>query len=442
MIYRFLIIIYLFLSSINCINIELSLDNKNEEELNPFVISLYEPLIEKNKINPIDLFVVYDNSNYMRSRKQNLKEVLFSIFDILDVNDSLSLISFNSACNIELQLTLINNIDKEKFKTSISNYIDKGKFDNPNRNYVSAIKEGVISQIEDIEEDNGRVQSIIFIVSGNNKGGSEPINYLKKLDLERKYDFTMHILSFGNVDRVSNNLVNFAIQRDGSFYAIKDFQNVKKYALNIIGGIKTSKYKMVNISIISNYKLRTFYAQDHLPYYSKSSDYEISFPIFQFIIGKEYTFVFLLNINKKPLIGDRILFVNVAYKDFKGNLYKASKSLRFYNSIYLFNFKKDEYCRVWALTILQKYKNIEKNKDNLEGYNKEINYMKKTCEVYLNANISKTLVKIGEGNKEYKQFYMNGVVSEAFLKKGGTNFWYSNEYQLQLINDENNKKIN
>ena len=432
MIFRNFVICLLFISNIKSININLSLDNKNKDDFYPFIIDLNEPL--RDNYNPIDLFVVFDISKDMDNKKDTLINILKSIIDNLLSDDRLCLIYFDSDSKIYRPLS---SIDNEKFliEDIINNKIYKSKFlfrnenRNYDRNYVSAIK-NLMKEIEkSFVVNNGRVQSVIFIVSGYNTGREDPLKYLRNYENIAQYDFTMHTLCLFDSKELPDDLIDFSQVRDGTLYTFKSNMETQ-YALNIIKALRTTKYKNVNISIKSNYNITKFYGSRYLPYSSEIYKKNIFFPIFQFITGKEYTYVLLLELNKDEIkVGERILFVNINYTDFKGNTYKSSKSLRFYNSINYFTFKKDEYCRVKALEIVDKFKDM---KYNIEEYKKSINNMDEDCNNYLNVKIGEILKEIGE-KSNFTNYNMNGILAEGFLKKGGINFLYSNDYQLGLI---------
>ena len=79
--------------SIKSIDIGLTLGVELLSENHPLIITLKEPLI--NKLNPLDLFVVFDKSSSMEGQNLNiLKSALNLIIDALDSNDLLNLIQY------------------------------------------------------------------------------------------------------------------------------------------------------------------------------------------------------------------------------------------------------------------------------------------------------------------------------------------------------------
>ncbi len=202
--------------------------------------------------------------------------------------------------------------------------------------------------------------------------------------------------------------------------------------------MRTTSYKFVNIEIKSNYDIEKFYGISHL---SKdisltSNKKQITNTLYQFITGKEYSYVLLVKIPSDINIGQRIITVDVKFTDFNNKNYKTYNYLLFYQAVGCFNCYKEEYCRVKAMEIVEN--NIKTPKTEAE-LKKEINSLENECEDDLNKNISFALnevlnFKINKSNDGYEN-YMYGVISEGFLKRNGMNIWYSNEYQYELINN-------
>jgi hypothetical protein len=187
----------------------------------------------------------------------------------------------------------------------------------------------------------------------------------------------------------------------------------------------------------SKYSIEKIYGENHLSNYELSDDQKtLTNTVFQFITGKDYNYVLLVNIPDNVRVGNKIFTIKVKFYDFKGNSYKTSNYLLFYRAIGCFNCYKEELCRVRAMEALEYY-GVKFDKTNFEA---EVKKIKNYCEDDLNKNISKALNKVSDlllntSNQNLKLNYMYGVISEGFLKRNGMNIWYSNEYQYELIND-------
>ena len=107
-------LIFIFLYSIKCMDIRLSLGEKfQDRNTYPVIITLKEPLIYET--NEIDLFCVFDCSGSMNVNKTNhLKSALNLIIEALNENDRLSLISFGFMSNTRLKLLEMTDSNKKK----------------------------------------------------------------------------------------------------------------------------------------------------------------------------------------------------------------------------------------------------------------------------------------------------------------------------------------
>jgi len=223
--------------------------------------------------------------------------------------------------------------------------------------------------------------------------------------------------------------MDFSDKRDGAFYLINQTKSymMEYYVLNIIGAMRTTSFNFVNMKIESNYEIVKMFGNNHLSNYSLIDSKIINNEVLQFISGKEYTYVIEVKLPDKIEKGEKILNFNVDYTDVFGKIYQASNSLTFDPSIINPNLYRGEYCRVWALELIE---NSIKFSQPLKEIISEI---KKECGNDLNKNISLTLDEILLYDRY--RYFAYGVISEGILKRNGINLWYSNEYQYKLIND-------
>ena len=425
--------IYFLLIMINvigCLDIRLSLGKKlNETNLYPVVINFNEPLIFE--INNIDLFCVYDTSGSMdKNRIENLKNALYLLIDAVDSGDRLSLIPFATSAKTIVDLEYMDSSNKEKAKNLVKQITSSG-----GTNIRPAIEE-IINGInkESTKEKLGRVQSVIVLTDGglSEDGKKAMSSLLTEKGLINITDITVNTFGF-SAESKALSLINFSDSRDGAFYAINDLVKTKDYVLNVIGAMRTTSYKNLIIEIESKYEIEKFYGYNHLSNYQISPDKKvINNKIYQFITGKDYTYVILVKIPDSVSIGDTIVVVRATFTDINEKYYFAYNYLRYYHAIGCFNCFREEYCRVWAIETLEQL--IDKT--DLSGINKIID----ECGDYLNENITFAInevisMKNNKTNENVRKNYMYGIISEGFLKRNGMNIWYSNEYQYELIND-------
>ena len=85
-------------------------------------------------------------------------------------------------------------------------------------------------------------------------------------------------------------MINFSKERGGGYYEITSNDEVSIATLNVIGGLRTIKYKYIDIQINNKTEIQQFYGSNFLSsYYSLKNT--TSFTIYQFISGIEHTYV-------------------------------------------------------------------------------------------------------------------------------------------------------
>ena len=201
------------------------------------IINLKESL--SKKLNPIDLFVVFDLSDSIAgARLVNLKKALFLIIDALDSNDRLSLISFSTKTQTLSELSYMNDGEKNKQRGIVELLRAGGGtyFKEPIHLFLKGIEKSYST-------NNGRVQSVLFFTDGDSLNHITPKEAFRIL-YRKNYDFTVHTFLLGNEGN-SKNLMEFANYRGGGFYFIEDSERIRDYVMNIIGGLKQHHIKML-----------------------------------------------------------------------------------------------------------------------------------------------------------------------------------------------------
>ena len=431
----FLFLLLLILKkNILCIDIKVSLGKKigvDKGEAYPVSLTLNEPLL--NEKNPIDLYLIIYISSKMNIL--HLKRMLNLTVDALDSEDRLSITSFPGENTNYKQLSLkkMNDKNKDKIKQTIESLKNK----NDEKTDFGFVIRNFFKNVLKKEYDGSRVQSVIFIAAANNTDIELPKNILKSLVNNNKaynFHFTLHTLSFKEESN-GQDLLDLANYRDGSYYPVNDFIKAKNSILNIIGGLKTTKYNHVKINVTINndkFKIRTIFGNKHIsntPKIPKRKQFEIE--ILQFITGKDYTYIFLVDSGGKEIKnGEKILKISVEYNDFLTNdTFSDSKNLYYSISVNYLDPRKDEMCRVRVFDAIYDYKI---NEIDIDDYNKRIEKIDRDCKGIINKNFSDLMYDVYNCMEMNNWIY--GSVSEGFLKRGGINLWYSNAYQLELIN--------
>ena len=142
------------------------------------------------------------------------------------------------------------------------------------------------------------MNSVVFILSGTNRFDYKFYDCFQDA-IYQNYSFHILVLNPGVCEKECINMIKFANERDGGYYEISSRKDAFFSVLNIIGGFKTIKYKYVdfNIQIYNNAKLNHFYGSEFLPSFQQEGN-SISFSIYQYIWGIDYTYILLLNLNE------------------------------------------------------------------------------------------------------------------------------------------------
>ena len=383
------LLLFILNTKILCIDIKVSLGKKigdQKSEAYPVSLTLNEPLL--NKKNPIDLHLIFDISSKMNIF--HLKRLLNLTVDALDSGDRLSMISYSGSnpknfLNENKYLIEMNDDNKKKIKNKIkllNNEKDK------TTNFGVAIRY-CFNNVLKKEYDGRRVQSVIFIAATNNTDIESPKNNLKSLinnNPNINFHFTFHSLSL-NEESKGQDLLDLSNYRDGSYYPINDFIKAKSSILNIIGGLQTTKYNHVKINVTINndkFNIRTIFGNKHIsntPSIPMGKQFNIE--ILQFITGKDYTYIFLVDSGGKTIKnGENILKITVEYNDFltEDKLYDY-KILYYSISVNYLDPRKDEMCRVRVFDAIYDYKI---NEININEYIKRIERIDSDCEGIIN----------------------------------------------------------
>ena len=375
-----MILIYfvLLFTNIVCIDIKISLGkkindgNKRKFYQYPVVMTMYDNNNNnKSEINnSIDLICIYD-INDLYSEIEGIIEQdnitfnslknssiylnsLDTIIDNLESNDRFTLILFS------YEVKIIKYREKIENKTEIKNIINENITNlsemynrNNNTNYTLAfeklanISNKILNETEENNKTDSLVHTVFFITNENDK------YYKYKINNNYNFNFSLYIFSF-NFSSYQSNFVDLSFSSDGAFFPIcyndsysennKSFVN---YIQKTINDTRKVKYKMSNITIESKYEISCFYGRNFIPTYSiiGKNNTKISFLKFQFITGKEYVYVFQINLPNNISFGESILNVKINYTYLNGRSWSSSKLLKYHNSIKYFDFTKVEFCK-------------------------------------------------------------------------------------------------
>ena len=250
-----IISLILFISKILGLDIELSLGQKINSKY-PVILTMKDDF-QENIDNRIDLICIYD---YFINDKLKLLETLSLIYDCLKNNDSLSLIEFRERADIILKKEIINNNKNDilnKINITLAPYspmyID---YEDPLKKLVE-----ILSEQNNNSPDNKIVQTVFFI-NYQCQSSQDLADILKNLLGKNNLDFSLYFFSLGLGNECKSNqneFINLSDSRDGAFYAFNNDDDLQEYFIDIINDLRRVNYKLMNISINSNYPITQFY---------------------------------------------------------------------------------------------------------------------------------------------------------------------------------------
>ncbi len=192
---------------------------------------------------PLDLVCVLDHSGSMRGEKMELVKNTFKyLLRFLNDNDRLSIVIFND--DVSTIVPLINTTDASKGKilSAISTVYEGGG---------TNINLGLHKALEILKErENANVVTSIFLLSDgldNFPGAQERAKYvLSKSGLQD--DVIIHTFGFGK-DHDPQLMTDIADITDGSFYFIKQLDNIDEAFVESLGALQSSIAKSVEITV-------------------------------------------------------------------------------------------------------------------------------------------------------------------------------------------------
>ena len=417
----------------------------------PFVININSPQPkEGEKKSNADLICVIDISGSMCGEKIDLvKKSLKILVKLMDKNDRLALILFESNASIYFDLDYMTDKTKQNLIMKIDEISASGGTD-----ILSGLEKAVeILKKEKESKNDNRVSSIILLSDGcdNNKNDIQLGEALKNLTKGQNLSFTLNTFGYGNDHdpKIMNRLANI---RDGSFFYVENYKKVSEYFVTVLGACVSviSKNVKINIKlcsplheIIKVFGEENLYSHELYPQIFKTE-------LLQLVCGKEYTFVLEIKLDEKKMKkDDELLFVEVIYIDI--NLNEKLTKKTFMYKYQLTDPKKDkaneEYIRSQvyyildeALKLREQYKTKEA-KDlltNMEEWLKKNYQGKNKC--YLEDIIkAKSLFKDDYTFKSKGIAFAQSNIREKINKRDGMNNMYMNcnqEYYCRNAMDE------
>ena len=424
MIIFFILVIYLFQITISSkISFDIS-RSKSFNNLTPLNVHLQTPDTTE-RINPIDLILLVDDSGSMYGQKLSLiKETIPQMINLMGDEDRLSIFKFNSNPSMLLTLTSMDKNGKEEALGTIGKLVASG-----GTNIYKALEEG-FNIIKNIDYSSISRFPTIILLSDGEDNYSNSVNNFKGLisrykELIKKVPFTLHTFGYGNGH---DALLMYELSkiRDGGYFSIFQLANIKNALIEIFGGSVTMMSSYYKISVQSfGFSIENLFGKDEMNIItSLKTNYQIE--IIQLRAGKSYDFVFEINIPQNTPKGTQILKVTFLdeekiyyYNDeFENNAFEQYIRCIVYNnltnSFYLANKNNIN----GAKQLLSNTLNwLQLNYEGLNNWEKEI---KECILIYNNFR--------GEGKGDILSRIREGV-----SQKPGAHYNEENSYQNLLI---------
>ena len=383
-------------------NIELSvlkglkLFNQNT----PFVINIFAPELnekqQKEKIINADLIFIIDISCSMDGEKINqVKEALKILVDMMNKNDRVALILSDKISKISYGLNFLSEKNKLELKILIDKIDATMKQNRSIRRGFDMALELLDKEKNNNEIDEGRSSSIILLLDGCDNEINDLKYYLdRKLSLSKEgkgLPFTLNILGFGD-ENDSKNLNRITNLADGSYFFVDHYSKIGQYFASIYGGCISTISNNAELTVkLLNKKciIKKIFGKENSNLYELNQYNTPLFKkhMFQFIPGKEYTFVFELFIDEsKVKSGEALLDTQFTYDDI------ITKETIKLNNKYIYQFKDpkfkiadEEYIRSQTYDVIGQAIDLKKKDNNYFKKNKDKNIlddMKKWFEKY------------------------------------------------------------
>ena len=446
--YTCLLFISFFYVSLS-IDISILNGEKLFNKYTPIIVNLLSKDTSQQTSN-VDLICVIDISGSMTGEKILLvKESLKKLISLMTEKDRISIVLFNHQSFKILDLTYTTSENKIDIKNKINN-IKAGGGTIIISGLTTAIDILKLDQLKnkDNKDYKNRIPAIILLSDGNdnNMDDNQLSQSFKEISRNLNLFFTVHTFGYGN-DHDPKIMTKLAKIRDGSFYYVSEYNKVQDYFINVLGGCMSVISNYVKVNVNSIFPLKKVFGEEELYSYNLK-DNHFDTEILQFISGKEYTYVFEVDLPENIHDGDKIFDVEVVYIDNNGKEIKENKDFYYQGKLEVLILEKanEEYVRSMTFETMKNAYNLRENNKG-DDARKVLNDMK---DFYVNNLKKKKKIKtkklddyIGEFDSSLKfndQSFdssvaatMMGSIREGQRKMGGQKLSFSNTLQKELM---------
>ena len=425
----FLILLQIFLLKSEDSSLSLSIYRSKSHEdktgkLTPLVISLTSDDV-KNKTTAADLIFVVDVSGSMSgSPIQLVKETLNYIVDITNENDSISLITFHSSASLSQGLIRMTEANKNTMRSKINNLRASG-----GTNIYSGLQKG-LEQVTKDYSSGDRVCSIILLSDGADGYANADTRFASLINggVKKNYIFTTHSFGYGSYHD-ANLMSKISMVRDGSYFFIKEFTEVKSAFIQIYGTLSTVVENNLHLQAQSKFRIDKIYGMEDMYKSSltKAAPYTFNVDLLQVVGGKTYSFVAMVEIPEDTPYGTEVLNATIVGRN---------KHANYLWDNYYHPAAYEEYIRCIAFTII--YEGfINVNINGLVIIQNGIAWIKLNYEGYFNWEgvLDETIYDLKSFNT-YGKANILSKLRELKSQKAGTHYSEDNSFIEELIKNE------
>ena len=437
--YLITLISLFFISSIKAIDISILKGEKLFNQNTPIIVNIVSEEIQEKNSN-VELICVIDVSGSMMGEKIKLvKQSLKVLLEMMGANDKLGLVLFNHQAEKLLDLTFTTSENKKMINGLIDKIQARGG------TYILGGLEIAVnmfksSSTEQKSNSDKFISSAIILLSDgvdNRMNHIEIGNGLKALTKETNLGFTLHAFGYGN-DHDPKIMNSLATIRDGSFYFVQEYKKVAEYFVNVLGACVSMVSEKAKISIKTRYKIMKMYGLgDLFTYQLKDTYFETE--LLQLIAGKEYTYVFEMEIPEDKYNEDDFVDVEFYYNNKEGDKVIKKNQIEKMDEM-----KKEkaneEYLRMVVFENMNDAANLrEANKkkeaeDKLSKMKDWLNLNYRGKEDYMtDINGSLELIKNDILYEQQGYATMTSNAREKRTKRGGQSMKYQNNIQRDMV---------
>ena len=401
-----ILISLLFISSINAIDISILKGEKLFNKNTPIVVNVVSEEIKEKNSN-VELICVIDVSGSMMGEKIKLvKQSLKVLLEMMGENDKLGLVLFNHQAQKLLDLTFTTSENKKMIIGLIDKIQARGG------TYILGGLEIAVSMFKSS--------------SNESKSNSDKFISSAIILLSDGVDNRMNHIEIGNGLK--------ALTKDSNL----EYKKVAEYFVNVLGACVSMISEKAKISIKTRYKIMKMYGLgDLFTYQIKDTYFETE--LLQLIAGKEYTYVFEMEIPDDKYNEDDFVDVEFYYNNKEGNKVIKKNQIEKMDEI-----KKEkaneEYLRMVVFENMNDAANLrEANKkkeaeDKLSKMKDWLNLNYRGKEDYMSdINGSLELIKNDILFEQQGYATMTSNAREKRTKRGGQSMKYQNNIQKDMV---------